>query len=104
MSSCPARSSASRPSTISAAHVDGDVGCAVVASGVAVAEGVSGLVGAALEVATLEEAGELVAAPAAPVAPPSVALPVEHAATSDVRTRATGRVARDGIRLGTARP
>ncbi len=113
MSSCPARSSASRAATISAAH-DVGVGCVgvgvdgvVVASGVAVAE-VSGLLGAALEVTTLDEADELdgldglVTAPAAPVVPALVALPVEHAATSEVRTRATGRAAR-GIRLGIVR-
>jgi len=108
MSSCPARSSASRAATISAAHDDGCVGCVVVASGVAVAE-VWGLLGAALEVTTLDGLDGLdepVTAPAAPVAPPLVALPVEHAATSDVRAKATttGTVAQDGIRLGITRP
>jgi hypothetical protein len=80
------------------------VGCVVgVAVDAVLALGVSAFVGAALLVVTVVRL--VVAADAAPVpAPPSVALPVEHAATSDVRTRATGRAARDGIRLGITRP
>jgi hypothetical protein len=88
-----------------AAHDVGGAGCVVAGAlelGVA-AVVVVGLVGAALVVVTV---GRLVAAEfaAVVVVTPSVAVPVEHAATSDVRTRATGRAARDGIRLGIPRP
>ena len=73
---------------------------------VAVGVAVAGMVGTALEVTTLDVA---VVAGAGPVAAPSVPLPVEHAATSDVRAsdvraNATGTVARDGRRQGTVQP
>jgi hypothetical protein len=86
-----------------AAHDDGVAGV-VVAVGVGVAVAAVVLVGAAVVVVTL--AALVVAAPvvAGPVVPASVALPVEHAATSDVRRSAAGRTARDGIRLGIVRP
>ncbi|GAA2163612.1 hypothetical protein FHX52_2086 [Humibacillus xanthopallidus] len=85
-----------------AAHDDGVTGGVVVALGVAVvAVVVPALEGAAVEVVTV---AEVVVAEGEPLARPSVVLPVEHAATSDVRRRATGRTARDGIRLGIARP
>jgi hypothetical protein len=77
------------------------VGVAVVVLGVgAGAVVVLADVDAAVLVAAL---AELVGAGAGPEVP-SVALPVEHAATSEVRTRATGTTARDGIRLRIRRP
>jgi hypothetical protein len=89
-----------------AAHEDAvavGVAVGVVALGVWVGVGAAVVladVGTAVLVAAL---AELVGAGAAPEVPP-VALPVEHAATSEVRTRATGRTARDGIRLRIRRP
>jgi hypothetical protein len=75
----------------------------VVAVGVeVVAELGLALVGAAVLVVTLGLVVLRVAP--APVVRPSVVLPVEHAATSDERTRATGRRARGRIRLGITRP
>jgi hypothetical protein len=62
---------------------------------------VLGLSGAAVVVVTVDALGGGVA-PAD--VPPPLALPVEHAATREPRTRATGRTARDRIRLGIARP
>jgi hypothetical protein len=83
-----------------AAH-DAGVAGVVVALGVGVAVVAAALVGAVVLAAAL---AALVVAGAAPVVPVSVALPVEHAATWDVRRSASGRTARDGIRLGITRP
>ena len=98
------------------AHDDGvtvDVGSGVVVAvdvglvGVVVAEDVElvtvvvGALGAAAVVVLALSV--VVVTGAAPLVRESVAVPVEHAATSDVRIRTAGSAARDGIRLRTAR-